>query len=124
MVIAYIKRLDLSKIYTVEVNQKRTLRAIHLNKLYWLWMTCIESETGTNRMDLHEYFKLIYFTPEFITVFGTEIPVRTTTAKDTKKFKEYLDKIQIFVSTELGIDLPDPEDKKWDEFYNYYSDRL
>jgi hypothetical protein len=38
--------------------------------------------------------------------------------------KDYLDKIQIFASTELGIKLPDPQDQRWDEFYAYYQDRL
>lgn len=123
MVIAHIKRLELSKAYTVEVKQKRTVRTLPQNKLYWLWLTCIEVETGNNRMDLHELFKEMYILPEQKEVFGKAIEIRSTTSLDTKCFKSYLDEIQIFASTELGITLPDPEDLRWQEFYDYYSDR-
>jgi hypothetical protein len=46
--------------------------------------------------------------------------VVSTTGKDTLQFKEYLDKIQMFSSMELGIQLPDPQDKYWSEFYETY----
>ena len=124
MVIAHIKRLDLSKKYTVEVKQRRTLRSVPQNKLLWLWLTCLEVETGNNRMDLHELFKEMFILPEEKVVLGKIIESRSTTGLDTKQFKEYLDKIQIFALTELSITLPDPEDLRWTEFFNYYNDRL
>ena len=123
MTIAYIKRLELKKCYTIEVKQKRIRRSLSQNSLYWLFLTCIEVETGNNRNDLHEYFKMMFLPADYINIFGQEIPVRTTTDKDTKQFKDYLDKIQIFASSELGIALPDPDDLRWEEFFDYYSDR-
>ena len=39
-------------------------------------------------------------------------------------FKYYLDNVQVFASTELAITLPDPEDKQWEEFYDYYKDKM
>jgi hypothetical protein len=124
MIIAHIKRLELSKVYTVEVKQKRTVRTLPQNKLYWLWLTCIEAETGNNRMDLHDYFKQVYILPTEVNIFGNTVERRSTSGLDTAQFKQYLDKIQIFASTELSITLPDPEDLRWQEFYDYYSDRL
>jgi hypothetical protein len=124
MVIAQIKRLDLSKTYTVDIIERRVRRTISQNSLYWLWLTCIELETGNNRQDLHEYFKGRYLLPEVKEVFGSKIEVRTTTDLDTAKFKTLLDQVQIFASTELAIALPDPDDLRWEEFYSYYSDKL
>jgi len=124
MIIAYIKRLEIKKTYTVEIKQKRTIRSLPQNRLYWLWITCIEAETGNNRIDLHEYFKSMFLIDEKICIFNTEINVKTTTHLDAKKFTEYLEKIQIFASTELSITLPDPEDLRWGEFESYYTEKL
>ncbi len=124
MVIAQIKRLDLMKPYTVEILQKRKVRSISQNSLYWLWLTCIEFETGTDRDELHDYFKHKFILPVEVNVFGEKIMRWTTTDKDTLQFKEYLDKIQVFASVDLSITLPDPEDKYWDEFYSFYIAKL
>lgn len=125
MVIAYIQRLELGKkLYTVEVLQKNANRTISQNSLYWLWLTCIEEETGTDRDELHDYFKHKFILPSEVSVFGEKIMRWTTTDKDTLQFKIYLDKIQVFASTELSITLPNPEDKYWQEFYEYYIAKL
>lgn len=124
MVISYIQRLDIKKLHTVEVLQKKFNRSISQNSLYWLWLTCIEQETGNDRDELHELFKKKYIIPETKEVFGEELIFYTTKNKDTSQFKEYLDKIQIFANTELSITLPDPESQYWDEFYSYYVDKL
>jgi hypothetical protein len=124
MVISYLKRLDLKKLYTVEVIEKKATRTISQNSLYWLWLTCIEFETGNDRNDLHDYFKMHFLTPESITVFGESQERRTTTGLNTIQFKYYLDKIQVFANTELTISLPDPDDRQWEQFYSYYIDKL
>ena len=124
MVIAAVKRLDIKKVHTVEITEKIVKRSLSQNSLYWLWLSCLEAETGNDADDLHDYFKKKYLQPTTVVVFGVVENKYTTTNLDTKQFKAYLDKIQIFASTELAINLPDPEDLRWEEFYNYYSDRL
>ena len=124
MVIGYIQRLDIKKLYTVEVLEKKANRSISQNSLYWLWLTCIEHETGQDRNELHDLFKDMFILPVEVEVLGRKIIRHTTTDKDTLQFKLYLDKIQILASTELGIKLPDPADQYWQEFYEYYIDKL
>lgn len=124
MVISYIQRLDIKKLFTVEVLQKNANRSISQNSLYWLWLTCLEHETGQDRNEIHDLFKDMFILPVETEVFGRKIIRHTTTDKDTSQFKFYLDKIQIFAATELGIKLPDPNDLYWKEFYNYYIDKL
>ena len=124
MVLAQIKRLDLSKTYTVEITEKRVKRTISQNALYWLWLTCIEQETGNSRNDLHELFKSMFIIPESKFIFDRSVEIRTTTNLDTAKFKQLLDQVQIFASTELAITLPDPDDLRWEEFYSFYAEKL
>lgn len=124
MVIAQIKRIDLSKPHTVEILTKRDVRLISQNNLYWLWLTCIEFETGNDRHYLHEFYKNEFIIPEIIEVLGKKIEVRTTTNKDTLIFKNYLDRIQIHANVTFSIKLPLPEDQYWNEFYSFYIDKL
>ena len=124
MVIGQIKRLDLSKTYTVEITEKKVKRTISQNALYWLWLTCIEFETGNNRDELHEIFKRKFLDPEVIIALGETFLNWSTKELNTTQFKYYLDHIQVFASTELAIKLPDPKDKYWEEFYSFYSDKL
>jgi len=124
MVIAQIQRLDLSKNYSIDINEKKRVRSISQNRLYRLWLCCIAFETGNDADQLHEFFKEKYLEPEFIEVFKTVVKRYTTTNLNTIQFKYYLDKIQFFTSTELSITLPLPKDQYWDEFYSFYVDKL
>jgi hypothetical protein len=123
-VIGIIQRLDLSKPYTVTISQRKGRRSLDQNALMWLWLTCIESETGNDRIYLHEHFKKKWILPKRIVIFGEEQLTYSTADLDTAQFSEYLDKLQAFAATELAITLPDPNDKHWDDFFDYYRDRL
>jgi hypothetical protein len=124
MVISQIKRLELKKVYTVEITERRIKRTISQNGLYWLWLTCISHETGNDKDDLHEYFKEKYITPVTKYVFNEPVYIMSTADLNTVQFKYLLDSVQYFASTELQIILPDPEDKRWEEFYDYYKDKI
>ena len=122
--IEHIQKLDLTKPFFWEIKRRVVRRSISQNSLYWLWLTCIEDETGNNRDDLHEeYFKKTYIRPKELTIFGRTAYRRSTKDLSTSQFKEYLDKIQIDMAQE-GIALPNPEDLIWDSFYEHYKDKL
>ena len=124
-VIEYIHKLPDNKQYTVKVKTKRHVRSASQNSLYWMWLTCIQDETGNNKNDLHEYFRSEFCNKNRINLSQKtiEIPVSTTTL-DTKQFTEYLNKIQVFATSELGIILPDPDDANWENFCETYNDRI
>ena len=124
MVISQIKRLDLVKKYTVEITKRVIKRTISQNGLYWLWLTCISHETGNDKMKVHEFFKDEYLPVESFEMFGKTKEIKSTTGLNTIQFKYLLDKVQIFASTELSITLPDPDDKRWSDFYEYYKDKM
>jgi hypothetical protein len=122
-VIAYIEKLTEGKTYSVSISQKREVRTLPQNKLYWLWMRCISDETGNDKDDLHEFFKT-----KFLGSVPTQVlnevfdKPRSTTKLNTKQFTNYLDLIQSFASAELGIILPNPEDLYFADFYERYKD--
>jgi len=124
MVIAQIKRLDLVKKYFVEITRKYIRRTISQNNLYWLWLTCIEFETGNDRYFMHDYYMRKFLLPDKQIIFGEEVEVYTTKNKDTLQFSNYLNRIQIHANAEAGIPLPDPDDYRWEEFYSFYSEKL
>ena len=96
------------------------------NALYWLWLTCIADETGGDKLAIHETFKGMYLPRETAKVFletCMDRPVSTSTL-NTAQFTQYLDKIQVFASSELGIVLPLPGDLAFEAFQEYYKDRL
>lgn len=110
-----------NKRYTAEIKRKYDRRTIDQNSLYWLWLTCIEKETGQPKEDLHEFFKMQFLGVKEVSVFNLTFFVpKSTTKLDTKIMSEYLDNIQVFAGTELDITLPDPSDLNWDSFYNTY----
>ena len=117
-VVGYLNSLSENKIYTVEISQKRESRTLNQNRLYWLWLTCISDETGNEKEILHYEFGKMYLPKKSGNFFDefVEKPV-STIALTTAQFTEYLNKIQVFVSSELGITLPNPEDLIFDRFY-------
>ena len=42
--------------YKVIIERYTEPRTLSQNALMWLWFTCIESETGTDKQDVHAYY--------------------------------------------------------------------
>ena len=121
----YIDKLPENKRYTIEITQKRENRTLDQNALYWLWLTCIEQETGNSKEDIHYYCKDNFLPKKEMQIAGEVVYIpESTTKKDTKQFSDYMNKVQVFAASELGIILPDPQDLIFESFYNEYKDRI
>ena len=72
---ALLKRIEylINKGATIELKEIKSKRSIPANALYWLWLTCIEPETGNSKEDLHQYFKMKYLGTETVNILGEEI---------------------------------------------------
>lgn len=102
-----------------EIREKRTSSQ---NSLYWLWLNCLSSETGNDKVDLHDEFRRRFLGVDLVTVLCVERErLRSTKELDSKQMKYYLDRIQEFSASELGIILPDPESQYYEQFYNEYN---
>ena len=127
IIIDCISKLPESKQYTIEVRVKRHKRTIDQNRLYWAWLSCISEETGNEREYLHELFKQKYLgcqRHELHNINETVIVRRSTSSLDTKQMAEYMDKVQRFANTEIGIVLPSPDDRYCEEFMAKYRDYI
>lgn len=123
-VIDYIEKLP-DKVYRVEITLKRENRTVSQNRLYWLYLACLEDETGMEKECLHDYFKQKYLTIEDVEIGNITIKKTISTTKlNTSQFSEYTNKIAAFASAELGIILPNPEDLAFEQFCEYYKNRI
>lgn len=111
-VIGTIRALDLSRPWEVTVGPHRKRRSLSQNSLMWLWLTdvidAVHEHTGTDKDDLHAFFKQKFLTPRIVEIGGEVIERHTTTTLKTNEMSEYLDKIYAWVTSELGIILPLP----------------
>jgi len=110
--------------YTIKINKVSTKKTCPQNRLYRLWLSCIANEKGYDAEDLHDFFKQKFLSAKMGNIFGEQyIKEITTTKLNTQEFADYLEKVNAFAAN-LGINLPNPEDLGFDEFYNeYYSDK-
>ncbi len=96
-------------------------RSFPQNRLMWLWFTCIEKETGTDKNDVHDYYCSL-FLQRRTSINNIDRVVSGGTSKlSTIQFKDFLDKIQADVASEFGIRLPNPDDQSWEAFKEEYS---
>ena len=115
--------------HEVSIAKHRRIRSLNQNRLMWLWFTCLEHETGNDRMWLHDYYVEKFLPPETYTVKsadGKVLKVITRRAKtselDTLNFKIFLDKVKQDAELEFaGLELPNPGDKYFDQFVEHYS---
>lgn len=106
--------------YVVTITKEREPRSIDQNSLMWLWFTCISSETGAYKEDVHNYY-CAKFLRKQIEWNGTMRTVVEGTSKLSKdKMSEFLDNVQADAASEFGITLPQPEDLYFEQFYQTY----
>lgn len=97
------------------------------NRLLYLWETCIykDGELGYYQHQIHELNIEMFAPKEELEIGGITIlvPVRTSHMNVAQK-AEYLTKIQRFYETEHNVILPDPEDRKFEQFVQHYDKEI
>lgn len=118
-----VKPLHVFEWFKEKLKSKR--RGTKANALYWVWMQCLEDETGQNKNDYHDYFK-DKFIGYSIKEFNERSIIKEPSTKGMlkKPFNDYMKKVQAECSTEFGITVPLPEDQGYDQFIEHYKDYL
>ena len=107
--------------YHIVIKKASEKRSIPQNDLMWMWLSCIERETGTPKDDIYMYY-CKKFLMKTIQVGEKWERIYTTSSKlNTEQMTEFLNKIQADALTELGITLPQPEDRFFEQFYNQFN---
>lgn len=105
-------------IYTVTIKRAFDKRTIAQNDLMWMWCACIEAETGTAKEDVYNHYcKKFLSKPD---PMGEGIINDTSSRLNTKQMTDFLTKIQADAASELGIMLPVPDDRYFENFYQQY----
>ncbi len=110
--ISYIERID--KDMLCEVRKDKRNRSIVQNSYYWFLLTMLEQDTGNDKDDLHEYFKQKYLKATGESFDGLFNYIKSTTKLNTTEMEDYLGKIRMFASRELGCFLPLPNETEYD----------
>ena len=123
----YINRLSEGKSYTVEITLKKAKRSMDQNRLYWLWLNHIakEGDFGYTAEELHQVFAQKFLGARQRVMYGEQVLNPPSTKKLSKEeFTAYLERIEVFSNTELGIQLPIPQDKFFEQIYEHYKDYI
>jgi hypothetical protein len=117
----YVFSLLANGTYSITIKRASEKRSIPQNDLMWMWFECIERETGTPKDDIYMYY-CKRFLCKVIEVGGHQEKIYNTTSKLTKdEMTEFLNKVQADAATELGITLPLPEDRFFEQFYAQFN---
>lgn len=111
-----IAALDLSKPWAITVAPHRKRRTTSQNALYWKWIETtvgiVARETGNDRDDMHLFFKQKFLTPRVFQINGQTVTEYSTKTLTTGEMADYMNRIYAWVTSELGLLLPVPEDRR------------
>lgn len=107
--------------YTITIKRANEKRSIPQNDLMWMWFTCIERETGTPKEDVYMYYCKKFLMKTIQIGERLEHIYNTSSKLNQEQMSEFLTKIQIDALTELGITLPKPEDRFFEQFYAQFN---
>lgn len=106
--------------YQITVKKVSEKRSIAQNDLLWMWMTCIQNETGTPKDEVYMYY-CKKFLMRTMTIGQRQERIYVTSSKLTaEQMTDFLNRIQADAATELGITLPTPQDRFFEAFYDDY----
>lgn len=109
--------------YRLKIERYVEQRTIPQNALMWLWFTCIERETGSDKQDVHDRYCMLFLRRTVLFNGVEETVCRGTSQLNTLQMTDFMNKVKADAATEMGIILPLPEDRYYAEFINEYKDR-
>ena len=110
--LAEIAGLDDGKAWRVSIKPYRKQRTLNQNSMLWAWyalvVDAIEADTGTDKDELHEFFKAKFCKPKAIELAGEWREMRSTKVLNTAEMSEYMERIYAFCVERIGLALPTP----------------
>ena len=106
--------------YQITVKKVSEKRSIAQNDLLWMWMKCIENETGTPKDEVYMYY-CKKFLMRTMTMGQKQERIYLTSSKlNMEQMTHFLNQIKADAASELGIILPTPQDRFFEAFYADY----
>lgn len=92
----------------VEVKEWRRKRSTEQNARYWALVQRIAEATGHDKSEIHDYLRLRFLPHRVIKIGGKEAVVpMSTTELSVAEFGEYMEQVEAWAATTLGVALPD-----------------
>jgi hypothetical protein len=107
--------------YTITIKRASEKRSINQNDLMWMWFSCVERETGTPKNDVYNFYTKKFLQKVVQVGDRLERCVESTSQLNKERFTEFLNKVQADVASEFGIQLPIPEDRYFEQFYQTFN---
>jgi hypothetical protein len=91
--------------FQCDVGPIRIQRTLPQNSRLWALHTLASKETGYTPDELHELMLAKFFGTKVIEVAGVsrEVPAKRSSAREKKEFREFLDNVENFYASELGV---------------------
>lgn len=93
-------------------------------RLLWMWLGCVQQQTGDKTVDLYKYYclRFLSYDASLFKDCGYVVAhlTRTTGELTKEEMTAFLDKVREDVRQRLGIRLPIPEDRAFEQFNQIY----
>ena len=107
--------------YTITIKRASEKRSIPQNDLMWMWLECIERETGTSKDDVYMYYCKKFLMKTIQVGDKLERIYNTSSKLNKEQMTAFLNRIKDDALTEFGIRLPEPQDRYFEQFYAQFN---
>lgn len=117
--ISFIERLKLDpdRPFVLTIGPYRKRRSLSQNALMWKRYTevaeAVSEYTGMDKDDIHTWAKAKFLTPKIVEIGDTIAEHYSTKSLTTAEMTAFLDKFEAWASSELGLILTNPEDRRY-----------
>lgn len=99
-----IDMLDSRKAWAVEIKPWQPKRSHDQNSKYWSIVEEIARQTGHHKDEIHDILKVKFLQTKTVNIFGIEREVVPDSRNlSASQFSEYIDQVQAWAATDLGI---------------------
>ncbi|MDE2107178.1 MAG: hypothetical protein KGL39_58775 [Patescibacteria group bacterium] len=109
-ILVLLNNLDLTKKWDVTVQRHSESRTRSQDGLYWRWVGIVADETGHDKDEIHHLMKTKFLDPIVLKIGDESMEYRSITKLSAKEMSAYMEKVYAFVTSQLGIALPVPEE--------------
>jgi hypothetical protein len=91
--------------FMIEIGPVREQRSISQNSRLWALHQLASKETGHTPDELHELMLCKFFGTKDVEFAGIKrtVPAKRSSARDKAEFREFLDNVENFYASELGV---------------------
>lgn len=108
--------------YTLTIKRRQIKRTISQNALLWMWLRCIESETGTGAEDCYTFYSRKFLRKVVSLGMESEDGYENPKSLDTARMSKFLEQVRQHALDYLGVRLPLPQDLYFDAFFAEYGE--